>query len=153
MNRIFRRHRLWILGLTLAASLCGAFFLWVVWSEGPPLRWTLRGRHFERVEVRWGKQKLNSRDPQIISRFDNAIRPATAAMAYSTRCLPEDRENWSVTLFDQRNQPFEVNLGLDSCGTFYVPSVGSTYTSDPDLLSLCNISLGRPAGASPFSNP
>ena len=110
MKRIIWRHKLWILGLTLAASLCGAFFVWIVWSDGPPLRWTLRGRHFQRVVVHWGKQKIDSRDPQLIARFDNAIRPAFASVNYPTNELADDPENWNVILLTNETNLSKCNL-------------------------------------------
>lgn len=150
--RFKKRAPGFLLALICVAGL-GIGAVKIAWQDGAPLWWILRGRHFNRVLVRWNGQSMNSRDSKVIARFENALRRSDNAMAGAMRCLPDSREDWdkwSVTLYDSKSRHFKVNVGLDSCGSFYAPSVDTTYTSHPDLISLINETLGRARAASPF---
>lgn len=135
------------LALTLILTI-GLSWVWFVWSDdGAPIWWVLKGRHFERVVVRWNGKTLDSRSPQVVARFDTILRSGRNPLGYATRCLPDDKKDhrdWGVTLYDSHLNPLEIDVGLDGCGAFYLPSVDTTYTSNPDFLTVCNATFGLP---------
>lgn len=123
-----RRFRFFLAFLVLVG---GASFVFVklAWADGPPLWWVLRGSHVERVVVHWDKRKAEVTDARQMQEFYQAVLSGSAPLPYPTRCLPDEHpEDWSVTFIRSGQAPFQVQVGTDGCGTFYVPSVGSTYS-------------------------
>ena len=125
------RRRFQLLLVPLLLIIGGGFaFVKLMWAEGPPLWWVLRGSRVEKVVVRWDKQKVEIVDAEQVQEFYQAVLSGSSPLPYATRCLPDKHpENWSVTLIRSGQSPFQVQVGTDTCGTFYVPEVGSTYGS------------------------
>lgn len=124
--------RRWRLALAPLAAIVGIIlmFLRIAWSDGAPLWWVLRGSHVERVVLKWDKRRIEISNSAQIQQLYEAVLSSSDPLPYPTRCLADEHpENWSVTFVRSEQSPFQIQMGLDGCGRFYVPSVGSTYVN------------------------
>lgn len=122
-----RRRRKVVVGV-LVLGVLGLGGLLLTALSGKPLWRHLWGSQVERVVIRWSGQRLELTDPAEIARFSQAVRAAPYDLPYQTRCIPENPENWSITLV-RRNQPdFKVYVGVDGCCALYSPELQATYT-------------------------